>query len=232
MRPILPLIACAGLTLAAALSACSSLPAARMALPATLQAQEPVTVTGLGVGRSGRFAVGEAGGSFRRGRDRLALFEVVTFDRATTGYELQGPDGRELKAACVGRETAVTVSIIDVRARPYTLSCEWSGARPARMTLSAPSWIPGTKALRQGQFTSGDLVLDLRSVHEVQGSPLPLEAPIGYLVLHAGQPVGAVEVNGTQPRVWLPPAGSPLREPVVMAALAVAVLWDPAAGLP
>lgn len=217
---------------AAVLAACAGLPAAQMALPAPLHAVEPVTVAGLGAGRSGAFTLADAGGTFQRGRDRLALFDVLTFDRATTRYELQGPDGRRLKAACLGRQTDVTVGIVNAAARPYTLSCEWSGARDARMTLAAPASTAATRARRQGRFSSGDVTLELQSVHEVQGSPLPLEAPIGYLITHAGQPVGAVEINGMRPRLWRPAEGSPLREPVTMAALAVALLWDPAADLP
>jgi hypothetical protein len=141
-------------------------------------------------------------------------------------------DGATTQAACVGRQTTVTVNVLTGQPKPYTVTCEWKGARSAQMTLAAPSWIPGTRAERSGRYTAGDVTLELRSVHQVQGSPLPLEAPIGYAITHNGQAVGAVEINGTTPRLWRPAAGSPLREPVTMAALAVALLWDPAAGLP
>ena len=70
--------------------------------------------------------------------------------------------------------------------------------------------------------------LELRSVHRVQGSPLPLEAPIGYVFLADGRAVGAVELNGLSPRVWRPAVGLPLRDGVTHAALTLALLWDPA----
>lgn len=216
----------------AALSGCASIKPAQMALPAPLAATEPVIVSGLGAGRSGHFGVGDEGGSFQRGRDFLSLFDVASFDRAATRYEFQGAAGLTTKAACVGRQATLTLGIVTGQPRPYTLRCEWSGARSAQMTLEAPSWIPGTRAERRGRFTSGELTLELRSVHSVQGSRLPLEAPIGYLITQGGEPVGAVEMNGTRPRLWRPAAGSALREPVTLASLAVALLWDPAAGTP
>jgi len=73
----------------AALSGCASIKPAQMALPAPLVAAEPVTISGIGAGRSGSFGVGDGdeGGSFQRGRDFLSLFDVVSFDRAATRYE-------------------------------------------------------------------------------------------------------------------------------------------------
>jgi len=221
----------AALLAGAALLGCAGIEPAQMALPAGLSG-EPVPVAGLGAGRSGTFSVGNQRGSFQRGRDQLSLFELVSFDRAATRYDLALPDGSRTQAACVGRQTTVTVDALIGRPRPFTVQCEWRGARNARLTLSAPSWIPGTRAERSGQYTTGSLTLELRSVHEVQGSKLSLEAPIGYVMHHEGRPVGAVEINGSTPRLWRPAAGSTLHEPVTLAGLAVALLWDPAAGLP
>ncbi len=126
----------------------------------------------------------------------------------------------------------MTVKVLTGQPTPYTVTCEWKGARSAQLTLAAPSWIPGTRAERTGRYTMADVTLELRSVHEVQGGALSLEAPIGYAITYNGQAVGAIEINGTTPRLWRPAVGSPLREPVTLAALAVALLWDPAAGLP
>jgi len=151
----------------AALSGCASIKPAQMALPAPLVAAEPVTISGIGAGRSGSFGVGDGdeGGSFQRGRDFLSLFDVVSFDRAATRYEFQGAGGQPTKAACVGRQATLTLGIVTGQPTPYTLRCEWSGEHNAQMTLEAPSWMPGTKAERRGNFISGSLTLELRSVH-------------------------------------------------------------------
>jgi hypothetical protein len=66
-------------------------------------------------------------------------------------------------------------------------------------------------------------------LHEVQGSALPLAAPIGYAFEEAGRPVAAVEINGVTPVLLLPGAADAgLRQRVLQASLALALLWDPA----
>ncbi|MDZ7651452.1 MAG: hypothetical protein U5L03_02215 [Burkholderiaceae bacterium] len=60
-----------------------------------------------------------------------------------------------------------------------------------------------------------------------QGSPLPLEQPIGYVMSHQGRPVGAIELNGSTPRLWRPAPTDALAEPVTLAALALApACWN------
>ena len=125
------------------------------------------------------------------------------------------------------------MGVLQGRSRPFTFECEWQGGGSAdtpaaRLSLAAPSRMPGTRAERQGSFTMGGRTLELRSVHQVQGSPLPLDEPIGYVLSHQGQPVGAIELNGTTPRLWRPAAGDAHAEAVTLAALALALLWDPA----
>lgn len=222
----------AALVLAMALTGCASLRPAQMALPAALATISPETVQGISAGRSGRYSLGDESGSFQRGRDRLSLFEALDFDRATTRLQHRSADGRELQAACVGRQTTLSLNVLTGQPRPYTVSCRWQGGRGAEMTLAAPSWMPGSRAERQGAYRQDALTLDVRSVHQVQGSRLPLEAPIGYVFSVDGQAVGAVEINGNTRRLWRPGTGSALREPVTQAALALALLWDPAGAQP
>jgi hypothetical protein len=212
----------------AALAACASLPAAQMALPAELNASTPEPVQGIGMGRQGTFTVGRERGTFSRGKDRLEIFEIVAFDKASTRYSLALADGRTVQAACRGRQTTASVGVLTGQPRPFSFECAWTGALEAHLRIEASSWIPGTRAERSGRFLLGNVALDVKSVHNVQGSPLPLEAPIGYTLSHEGVPVGAIELNGTTPRLWRP-AGPPLAEPVTLAALSLALLWDPAA---
>lgn len=106
-----------------------------------------------------------------------------------------------------------------------------AGLPAARMalphTLTTDAATPGATGSGRVQF--GAVVLQLQSVHGVQGSPLPLEAPIGHVLTQDGRPVGAVEINGT-PRLWHPPAGTPAHDAVTHAALALALLWHPDGG--
>ena len=216
----------------ALLAACAAIQPAQMALPAPLAGMTPEAVQGIGAGRSGEFQIGAQRGKFQRSRDRVDLFDTVSFDRATTRYSLTRADGSTVQAACRGRQTTVTLGILQGAARPYTVECQWTGALAGAMTLGANGAQAGVRSDRTGLFSTSTTTLELRSVHQVQGSPLPLDAPIGYLITHLGQPVGAVELNGTTPRLWRPANGSALQEPVTLAALATALLWDPAGAVP
>ncbi len=222
----LVLVSAVALTLT--LAACASLPAAQVALPAPLATQAPEPVDGIGMGRNGGFTVGNASGTFNRGRDRLELFEVVNWDSAKTRYALTFPDGARTDAACKGKAVEVTWRVLAANAKPFSFECEWRGARQAVLAVNAPMLAVGMKAERNGRFSMNGVSLDVQSLHNVQGSPLPLEAPIGYLFSHNGRPVGAIELNGLTPRLWRPAASDALHEPVTLAALALALLWDPA----
>jgi hypothetical protein len=219
-------IAAAATTLV--LAGCASLPAAQVALPAPLATQAPETIDGIGMGRTGNFSLAGGTGSFNRGRDRLELFEVVNWDSAKTRYALTLADGARTEAACKGKAVEVTWRVLAGNAKPFSFECEWRGARSAQLAVNAPVLAVGMKAERNGRFSMNGVSVEVRSLHNVQGSPLPLEAPIGYLFSHNGRPVGAIELNGLTPRLWRPAAGDTLHEPVTLAALALALLWDPA----
>lgn len=210
------------------LGACAALPPAQMRLPAELAAAVPESLQGLGGAREGRFALGAEGGSFRRGLDRLVVLDALARDRASSSFEWRGADGAAVQANCRGRQVSASAGVLSAHVRPFTLDCRYEGALQARLELAAPRSTVGPRAERQGRFESGGLALELRSVHEVQGSGLPLAAPIGYTLWQQGRAVGAIELNGGTPRLWRPPAGDALHRPVTLAALALAVLWDPA----
>ncbi len=76
----------------------------------------------------------------------------------------------------------------------------------------------------------GGVTVTMRSVHELVGTPLTVQVPIGYVIEHGGQAIAAVELNGTEPQLRLPGGGGDQRRAALLAALALALLWDPAAG--
>lgn len=211
------------LALALLLGGCAGLPAAQMALPAPLATTAPETVQGLGGGRSGNFQLGGEAGRFERSASRLALFDAALVnDRASASYSSGG-----VTASCRARQTEAGAGIVSIAPRPYGLACSFGGSLQGTLTLAASGGAAGTRAERSGSASLGGVPLEVRSVHRVQGSPLPLEAPIGYVFLQGGQPVGAVELNGA-PRLWRPAAGSALHAAVTHAALALMLVWDPA----
>jgi len=220
--------ASAALSVAVA-AACASLPEAKMALPKELDAIEPVRLHGLTAGRTGEFDLDGARGRFARSASRLSLFDgIVARDKADAGYTLFPGEPNAIAASCRGRQTTSSVGVVAIEPKAFELRCDYTGAWSARLTLAAKSAAMGSRHERQGRLQGPGGALELRSVHRVQGSPLPLETPIGYVFLGAGRPVGAVELNGTTPRLWRPAVGSPWHDEVTHAALTLALLWDPA----
>ncbi len=215
---------------ALAAAGCAALPPARMALPASLAVAPHETLRGLGGGREGRFDLPGASGRFERSATRLSWFDLVERQRATARYTLRWADGRESEARCKGRETGVSVGVIAGRAQPFELACDWPGSA-LTLQLADRGFVgagAGTRSERRGRLRGAGMELELQSVHRVEGSPLTLDAPIGYVVRQGGVPVGAIELNGGSPRLWRPPAGDALHEPVTLALLALALVWDPA----
>lgn len=200
------------------LGGCAGVTVAQMALPAPLDAQVAEPVHGLGGGRSGRFQLAGSEGQFQRGASRLSVFDgALAMDRFDASYRSDG-----VQARCRARQTALQIGVLAGAARPLALHCQFSGELPGELALTGE--VSGQH--RTGNATFGDTRIELRSVHRLHGSPLPLEVPIGYLMLHEGQPVGAIELNGT-PRLWRPAAGTPAHAAVTQAALALALLWEP-----
>jgi hypothetical protein len=233
MRPFAPLLT----TLA--LSGCAALPPAHMALPPDLPARtEATAITGMGGGTRGSFTVAGADGSFNRSATRLALFDdLAVFDRGGAGFTLAGPGAAPaIAAVCSQRQTTVNLGIVGFAAKPLAYECDFKRdgqALAARLSLQEARDGSGqltAQAQRRGLLQWQGATLTLRSVHQVQGSPLPLQTPIGYLFEAEGRgAVGAIELNGLTPALWLPPASEPqLRQAVLIAAVALAVFWDPA----
>lgn len=217
---------------------CAAIRPAQMALPAGLEARTvAASIDGLGGGRSGSFTIARNEGSFTRSADRLALFdELAVFNWGGAGYTVRGADfAAPVSARCKLRQATATLGVVEFRPKKLAYECDFEGAAPfntARLSLQESATAVGTlgRAERRGRITVGGTVLALRSVHDLVGSPLQLAFPIGYVVEQDGQPLAAVELNGTVPQLRLPTsAPAETRQAVLVAALALAVLWDPAA---
>jgi len=219
----------AAVTVALLASACATPQPARMALPATLAAAsvEELPLQGLGGKAKGTLQVGDAGGSYERSASRLSLFEMLGFDRGSARYTLQAPGAAPVEAECKARQMDAQRAIVALAVRPWSVNCEWKGG--ARLTLKAEFMAAaGTQEARQGRFEQAGVTLELRSVHQLQGTKIPLPQAAGYTLLHEGVAVGALELTGVTPRLWRPRAGQPHHDAVTQAALALALLWDPA----
>jgi hypothetical protein len=148
-------------------------------------------------------------------------------------------EGREGEATCKAARVEGAAGVLATSLRPFALECalRWPQAGAAEQIgswrLEGRAAAAGTRQERHGRLRSrGGAEFDIRSVHRVEGSPLPLEAPFGYLLSRGGAPVAAVELNGLRPRLWRPGPGGEgdgaARDDLTVALVALALFRDPA----
>jgi hypothetical protein len=221
--------------LAAALLAAACAPA-QMRLPAGLAASGQVLgIEGIGGGNTGRFYVGPWQGSFRRSEERLAVADAFVTNRAGAGFIIEGPGISEtIEAACRMREKVIDLGALAVSPQPMAYACEFSAegrAFPARFELQeARTGLADALSRRQriGEIALGGEVVQIRSVHKLAGSPFEMASPIGYVFEQKGREVGAVELNGKARLILAEPANEGLSRTLTIAAMALALLRDPA----
>ena len=131
------------------------------------------------------------------------------------------------------RESSLDLGVVEVTTRPMAYRCEFAADnRPLAASLELQEF-NGTGAAMTRYERRGRIVLDgetveIRSVHHLAGTSMPVLTPIGYLFEQNGRPVGAVELNGRPALLIEPGASSALRRTLTLAALALGVFWDPA----
>jgi hypothetical protein len=227
----------ATILLALLASACSGIPAAEMRLPPSLAEapRQTLPIEGIGGGNRGRFYVGRWQGSFTRSEERLAIFDALVTNRGHADFVIEGPGiSWTIEADCRMRERVIEVDVVSFTPAPMAYACRFTAAGeafPARFELQeVRTGIADDLSRRQrmGEIALGGEVVQIRSVHKLEGSPFELASPIGYVFEQQGRSVGAVELNG-QPRLILAdPANEGLSRTLTIAALALALLRDPA----
>jgi hypothetical protein len=227
----------------AAVAALASLPlsaqrAARMELPADLAARvERLSFEGFGGRNEGSYTLGDLAGEFTRIESRWAIADpLYAQNRGRSSFTLSGPGFETpLAASCEMRRGAVTVGVVtfDPQKMTYECSAEGTDGSPL-LVLGEPkpeSFRARMLAIadRRGEARFGGVILAIRSVHRYSGSRLTASMPVGYLLEIADRAVGAVELTDVDPAVYAPAAETAdVRAAVIVAALALAVLRDPA----
>lgn len=220
---------------ALALTGCAISPA-RMALPGSLAVEQGFAFEGIGAGQHGSFRAGPYIASFQRSDTRLALFDSIFERRAgNTSFALQGPeiDGT-IEARCKVRERTITIRIVSFDPGPMAYSCDFlHQGRPIPSRFEVQEARSGLSAMlmrrsRRGEIAFDGVVLQIRSVHQLDGSALETATPVGYLFENAGIAAGAVELNGRPVVRFAPGTDLPTQRAVMVAATALGILWDPA----
>jgi len=225
MRRLVPLLA------ALPLAACAT---AQMRLPDTLATASRVEFEGIGGWRSGHYTAGSYAGHYERSSDRLSYFDTVTESRGHSAFTLAGPELAEaIEGRCRMRESSLDLGLVEVTTRPMAYRCEFrAGDRPIAASLELQEFngagAAASRYERRGRAVLDGETVEIRSVHHLAGTSMPVLTPIGYLFEQRGRAVGAVELNG-RPALMIEPGASPeLRRTLALAALALGVLWDPA----
>jgi hypothetical protein len=205
----------------ALLTACAGLPVASLQAPAPLD-QAAVQTLPAGFQRSGSFAIAGPVPTqvrYTRGADRLSLFDSVALDRASLTLQLD-----ERSYRCQLRRSGVQLGVADVAVRPMRLRCEGDGER----LLELDEHPRAARTERMGLYRAGAMALKIESLHQLQGSPLPLQQAGGYLLRFEGQPVALLDLLDSAPRLRSSAQGPALQAAVRDAALLLALHWDPA----
>lgn len=221
---------------AGALAACAGIQPVEMRLPPSVAATaERMAFSGISGWTHGRFAVGPYQVGYERSEERLAFFDTFVTNYGHSEFTLAGPEiGTTIEARCRMRERVLDFGIAEFTPRPMSYRCEFTAdgrAFPARFELQeVREGIGGalSKNERRGEILLGGEAVSIRSVHKLKGSPIEMANPIGYVFEQDGEPVGAVELNGT-PALFIPAGTDPgLARTLTVAATALAVFWDPA----
>lgn len=240
--PARPALALALLSATALASGCA---AARVRVAPDLAATAPHAVEGANPRRWGapvRFgphATGPVSGTDTLGWSVALLGAGVSSTHRPYAWETTGPAGR-VAAECHQRgldlfaqagdgsdpgSAGFTFDLAGATGRP-ALACAFRSAVAGPFTLALRATGRPDPAYR-GELRGGDRRWTVRSIHALQGSPIPLGEPAGWALERDGRVVAMVETTGAG-RVWMddaaPEAGA------VAAAATALLLFAPEAG--
>lgn len=176
-------------------------------------------------GRQGEFMLGGQRVRYERGAERLALFEPLPAAMRTPLRFSVGDSAAVCEAWTP--EQSANGRLAD--SKPWVLSCRWGSAPTAMLQIGEGQMRRG-KLSREGAYRRGELTVGLRSAHLLDGSAQPQAAAVGYEMLHQGTVVGSLDLSGSVPRLRRPDPATPLGRAVTEAALALALVSEPAGG--
>jgi hypothetical protein len=210
-----------------------------MDLPDDLETRvERVAADGFGGRNEGRYTLGDAAGEFKRIESRWAVADpLLAQNRGQSSFTLSGGGFEEpVAATCEMRRLSMTVGVVTFDPDKMTYQCNLTGSgEPQLLILGEPK--PENlrarvlaRSERRGESTFGGITLAIRSVHRYADSRLQAPMPVGYLLEIDERAVAAVELTDVDPAVYMPTQGTAeTRMAVIVTALALAVLRDPAA---
>lgn len=211
-----------------------------MQLPAEFEARATrVKAEGFGGRNKGSYKIGDYRGAFTRGESRLGVFDpVYVASKGKSSFTFQqAGQAAPLEAKCQMAKSAVTAGVVTFDPKKMSYRCDFhrGGALLGANFVMGQPKAEGMKGrflardLRAGESVNGPIHMTFESVHSYKGTSLSSQAPVGYLVRSGDTVVGAVELTDWNPTFYFVDDLEPdTREWLVVTALAIAVLRDPA----
>lgn len=217
-----------------------ALETARMELPETLEQQSlKIDATGFGGRNKGTYSIGSWHGNYTRGESRLGIFDPLwVSNKGKSSFTVaQAGFNDPLEAQCEMAKGSVTVGIVTFDPRKMRYQCDFRRAgelqnmrlvmgQPKRENMKERFLANDTRA---GEAALGTHHVTFRSVHRYRNSRFTSQAPIGYVLHSSDAAVAAVELTDWNPTVYFADGvDSAMQESILIVALAIAVLRDPA----
>ena len=213
------------------LAACTAAP---IALPSGLATRaQAVSITGMGYGERGNFAIGNSSGTFLRNALTEEEGQFLSPPHVLRSYggsrfRVSGPDFEGLiEGQCVYDEAHVTEGPATTTVSPFLYRCEFlrNGDRidAALVLHAAPRKLgPFATETRAGELNIGGRKIVIQPIHLSPKLRLPASEPLGYRFISNGLDVAAIDINGVRKTVYV---GAVDREAVMIASVALSLLW-------
>ena len=205
---------------------------AEIAMPSDLRSSlERIEVAGMGGGERGDFHLGSSEGRFTRRSIQTRAFDFYVRNFGGGTFAVTGAEfGGRLSGNCGFDESEFDTGIIVAPGERLAYGCEFQHDMDPVGGLILTE-VPRGRGLlagrtRAGEARFGDVRLEIRPIHDMEGGRVPTGNPLGYGFFVAGRQVGAVDLNGLDKTIYAPRSG-PEREAVLAASLALSVFWDP-----
>jgi hypothetical protein len=136
-------------------------------------------------------------------------------------------------ASCEGGQSRLIIAWITWKREPLAYNCTFGGGAPTgsalTLALGEGSLLQRLQQpLRAGEMTWNGMTIRF-DTRQVGGMPISGGRPLGYVFSRDGREIGGVDLGGgfTPPSFFLPPKGSPDRDAMMVAALALFYFPDP-----
>lgn len=186
-----------------------------------------------GLGNKGTFQLGnEYSGRYDRSASGTSwLGDFIATNRASMAAEVVNrQSGQRWQLVCEGGGTGVNISIFSFGGgEPYGCDIFAGRDRVGRYQIDANKQLLdlGPAGKVSGQFNLGDQRFSFRSVHEAQGSFIPVDDVLGYYVYRNQQLVAAIQTNGTISLQHKPLSSETAKDALVVGMIASALSWRP-----